>query len=421
MEAKPSYPRYRFVILSVFMLITVAIEIQWLTHAAVARPAELFYEGQFDPASFFNIDFLAMAYMVVFLIMSFPASYIIDTYGIKAGLSIGAILLGVFSVLKAVLAHSFTGVVLAQIGLAVAQPFILNGVTAASARWFPLSERGMAAGLLALAQYVGIIIAMLVTPALVGSKPELATYGTGFEKMLWIYGIISFMAAVLFLLFIKERPRNIPLETVERIPYFKGIKHIVKNRDMLIMLFLFLIGLGIFNAISAMTDSIAAHVGVKDSDGLIGGLMLIGGIIGAIILPILSDKYRKRKLFMVICILGMVPAVFGLAYPDLIASEAEGIYRITLIASFILGFFVMSAGPIGFQYAAEVSYPARESTSQGLLLWVGQLTGMLFVAGMSVDNNLHLGSFMSAFAILSLIAFGGVLLLRESPLIMSDG
>ena len=28
----------------------------------------------------------------------------------------------------------------------------------------------------------------------------------------------------------------------------------------------------------------------------------------------------------------------------------------------------MSAGPLGFQYAAEVSHPAPESTSQGMLL-----------------------------------------------------
>ena len=50
----------------------------------------------------------------------------------------------------------------------------------------------MAAGLLALAQYIGIIVAMLVTPMLVGSDPSnLADYGTGFERMLWIYGIIS--------------------------------------------------------------------------------------------------------------------------------------------------------------------------------------------------------------------------------------
>lgn len=420
METKRSYPPYRYAILSVYMLITVAIEIQWLTHAAVARPAELFYEGQFNAASFFNIDFLAMVYMAAFLLLSFPASYVIDTFGIRAGLSIGAVLLGIFSLLKAILAQSFTGVVIAQIGLAAAQPFILNGVTAVSARWFPLSERGMAAGFLALAQYVGILIAMLVTPVLVGSKPELAGYGTGFEKMLWIYGILSFGASLLFLVFIRERPRNIPPESEQRIPFFKGIRHIVQNRDMLIMLFLFLIGLGIFNAISAMTDSIADHVGVKDSDGLIGGMMLIGGILGAILLPILSDKYRKRKLFMVICMVGMVPAVFGLAFPHLIASEVSGIYRITLVSSFILGFFVMSAGPIGFQYAAEVSFPARESTSQGLLLWVGQLTGMLFVAGMSADNKLHLGSYMTAFAILSLIALVGVLLLRESPMIKKD-
>ena len=125
MENVKLYPPYRFVILALFMLITLAIEIQWLTHAAVVRPAELFYHGQFDPASFLNIDFLAMVYMVVFLIMSFPASYIIDTYGVKVGLFTGSILLGVFSILKAIFAQSFTGVVIAQVGLAVAQPFIV--------------------------------------------------------------------------------------------------------------------------------------------------------------------------------------------------------------------------------------------------------------------------------------------------------
>jgi len=421
METIKRYPPYRFVILAIFMLITLVIEIQWLTHAAVARPAEVFYHGQFDPASFFNIDFLAMVYMAVFLIMSFPASYIIDTYGVKAGLFTGSILLGVFSILKAVFAQSFTGVVIAQTGLAIAQPFILNSVTAVTARWFPLSERGTAAGLLALAQYIGIIVAMLVTPALVGSKPDLANYGTGFEKMLWIYGAISLAASFLFLVFMKERPENAPHQQEERYNFFEGIRHIVLKRDMIIMLFLFLIGLGIFNAISSMTDSIAAHVGVDDSDGLIGGLMLIGGILGAIILPLLSDKYRKRKLFMVICILGMVPAVFGMAFPDVLSSNPDKIYLITLISSFVLGFFVMSAGPIGFQYAAEVSYPARESSSQGILLWVGQLTGMLFVAGMSVENNIHLGSFMTAFALLSILALAGVLMLRESPMILSEG
>jgi len=351
---------------------------------------------------------------VAFLVVSFPASYIIDTYGIRTGLAIGAVLLAVFSLIKAAFAHSFTGVVIAQIGLAIAQPFILNGVTAVTARWFPLYQRGMAAGLLALAQYVGIIIAMLVTPLLVGSDPSQAGYGTGFEKMLWIYGIFSVVAAVISLLLIKNRETRDGDKADERYAFKKGILHILSNRDMRITIFLFLIGLGIFNAISSMTDSIAERVGVEDSDGLIGGVMLIGGIIGAVIIPTLSDRYKRRKPFLVLCIAGMLPAVAGLAFAGNLSDDPETIYRISLAASFMLGFFVMSAGPLGFQYAAEITYPAPESTSLGILYWVGQLTGMIFVAGMSIRENLYLGTFMNIFVVLTILCLLAVFILRES-------
>jgi MFS family permease len=268
------YP-YRWVILLIFMLINMVV-----AHAAVARPAAVFYEGQFDPASFFNIDFLAMVYMVVFVVMSFPASYVIDTYGIRVGISVGAVLVGLCGLCKGLFADDFAAVVAAQVGLAVAQPFILNAVTAVSVRWFPLRERGMAAGLSALAQYVGIVIAMIATPFMVGSDPAEAGYGTGFEQMLSTYGWLTFGVALVTLLFLRERPPTPPsVDTQDKQSFWKGIGHILKQRDMLIMLYLFLVGLGIFNAVSSMTDSIAAHAGVEDSDGLIGGLMLIGGIV----------------------------------------------------------------------------------------------------------------------------------------------
>ena len=400
------------------MLITLVVEIQWLTHAAVARPAAAFYDGQFNPDSLFNIDFLAMSYMLIYILISFPASYIIDTYGIKTGLSIGAILVGVFSLVKAIFAANFGMVLLGQIGLAVAQPFILNAVTAVTVRWFPLNERGMAAGMSALAQYLGIIIAMLVTPILVGSDPNQADYGEGFENMLLIYGIIAVVASVLVLVFIREHPPSPPSgEAYERVSFRKGFSLMLKNRDMLLTILLFFIGLGIFNAISSLTDSIAEYAGVADSDGLIGGLMLVGGVLGAIILPLLSDKFRKRKLFLVICLAGMIPGLFLMAFAGKLGSDPSSIYTLTIVGSFILGFFIMSAGPIGFQYAAEVCYPAPESASQSILLWVGQITGMVFVAGMSMKNNAYIGEFLTGFAILSIVALIGVLMLRESPMI----
>jgi MFS family permease len=363
-----------------------------------------------------NIDFLAMVYMLAFLVVSFPASYIIDTYGIRMGLSIGAVLIAIFSILKVVFARSFAGVAIAQTGLAIAQPFILNAVTAVTARWFPLNQRGTAAGLLALAQYLGIVIAMLVTPALVGSKPDLPGYGTGFEHMLLIYGIVSVLAAVLLLVFIRERPSGREPEEKERYGFFEGLRHISRQRDMIITMGLFLIGLGIFNAISSMTDAIADRAGVSDSNGLIGGVMLIGGIAGAVILPMLSDRSMKRKLFLVICIAGMVPALAGLTFAGKLTADPGQVYLISLLSSATLGFFVMSAGPIGFQYAAEISYPAPESVSMGILLWVGQLTGMIFVAGMSIQSNQYLDGFMNAFVWMTLLLLAGALLLRESPM-----
>ena len=416
---KPS--PYRWIILTLLMLVTFVVSIQWLTHAAVVRPAEVFYKGQVDPASFLNIDFLALSYMLIFLAMSLPASYIIDTYGIKTGLTIGSLMVAVFSITKALFATSFNGVVISQIGLAIAQPFILNAVTAVTVRWFPFSERGLAAGMAVLAQYLGIIVAMLVTPLIVGSHPELENYGTGFEKMLWIYGILSLVSSLALILLIKEHPEDFEF-LIQDVPqgFGKGVLDILYNRDMQITMILFFVGLGIFNAVSSMTDRISEMAGVKDSDGLIGGIMLIGGIIGALILPILSDKFRKRKLFLVICLIGMVPGVFGLSFAGDLRLNPENTYSILLVSSFVLGFFVMSAGPIAFQYAAEVSHPAPEAASQGILLWIGQLSGMLFVAGMSIDNNAHLVSFMSAFAILSVFALVSVFFLRESPMMIAE-
>jgi MFS family permease len=412
---------YRWVILAVFMLISFVIQLQWLAHAAVERPAEVFYQGQFNPDSFFNIDFLAMLYMLVYIVVSIPASYFIERYGIRAGIGLGAAIAGISGLLKGFYADNFQVIVWSQVGLAIAQPLVLNAVTAVSVRWFPLRERGLAAGFAILAQYLGIVFAMLVTPVFIGTNPNQPGYGSGFQHMLMVYGWLTFGAAVLTLVFIREKPATPPADDdLVRQSFFKGIRHILKQRDMVLTLLVFLVGLGIFNAISSMTDSISANLGVKDSDGLIGGMMLIGGIFGAIIIPILSDKYRMRKRFLVICTLGAVPGVLGLSLTGYFIHDTALVYQIALVSSFILGFFIMSAGPVGFQYAAEVSFPAPESVSQGLLLWVGQISGLLFVAGMSIKNKGYLNDWMILFCLLMPLVVGLVMMTKESPMIITE-
>ncbi|HSO86100.1 MAG TPA: MFS transporter [Draconibacterium sp.] len=375
------YP-YRWMILAVYFLITVIIEIQWLSFASISSAAQEFYQ-----TTALRIDFLSMIYMIVFILMSIPVSYVIDTYGLKTGLFAGALLTGIFGVLKALGGRSLLMVTIAQAGLALAQPFILNSVTKVGAKWFPVNERATVAGLGSLAQYIGIIVALAVTPLLILENQS----NYGIEKMLWIYGIISLAGSVLLLVFMREEPPTPPTvkEFAERISPAQGISAVLKNRDMQWLLLLFFIGLGIFNAVSTCIDQICKSLTMEQT-GMIGGIMLVGGVLGALILPAISDKKRKRKPFIVLCIVLMLPGLIGLTiFKDFIPM---------LVSAFVFGFFIMSAGPIGFQYGAEKSYPAPESTSQGIILMVGQISGIIFVFGL---NKLGVTIAMFSFVILT--------------------
>ncbi len=393
---------YRWVVLGVFALITAVIEVQWLTFAPIAREARLFYD-----VSPLAVDFLSLIFMGVFLIVCIPASWVIDSWGLRPGLIIGAVLTGGFSLMKGLFAHSYAMVVLAQIGLAVAQPFILNAATKVAALWFPLKERAIAVGIGTLAQFVGIIIVMVATPVMIGQGPDIEL-----SFMLMTYGWISVVSAIILIIFLREKPPVPPeAETSEMPPDIKeSASHILSRPDMKLVFPMFFIGLGMFNAISTCLDQVCQLKGLNvEQTGLIGGIMLVAGILGAIILPLLSDRYQRRKAFIVLAMAGMAPGLAGLVFFNAFIP--------VLVSSFVMGFFLLGAGaPVGFQYCAEITRPAPESLSQGLLLFTGQISGVLFILFMNLAGIYFS---MLIFLGLALINIGLSLGLRESAVILA--
>lgn len=385
---------YRWVILALYFFLTLIIEVQWLTFASISTAAQEYYN-----ASSLEIDFLSMIYMIVFIVLSIPASYIIDTHGLRKGLYIGAVLTGGFSLMKAFFADSYIAVAIAQTGLAAAQPFILNAVTKVGAAWFPRNERATAAGIGSLAQYAGIIIALAVTPLLLVQTKE-GNYEL--SSMLMTYGFISAAGALLLLIFFREQPDTSDngVASQTRAKPIEGMKHIFSSIDMKLLLLMFFFGLGIFNAVSTCIDQICGSLSIKET-GIVGGVMLFGGILGAIIIPMLSDRFRKRKPFLVLCMALMLPGLLGLTFFTSFMALA--------ISAFAFGFFIMSAGPVGFQYGAEKSFPAPESTSQGLILLVGQISGISFVIGVNA-----LGILPSMLFFIALVMVNVFLTLRIS-------
>jgi MFS family permease len=355
---------YRWVVLLAFMAIVAVNQLLWITFAAVTTDAMKFY-GVSD----LSIGLLSLSFMVVYIFVSLPATWVIDTYGLRVGIGIGAILTGVFGLVRGLVSANYTWVLVAQIAIAIGQPFILNAVTTIAARWFPIEERATASGIGSLAIYLGILVGLALTPYL--------TLRSGFSGMLMIYGIASAIAMIVFFLFARERPPSPPCppEQEARSLVLDGLSKMIHQRDFILLLFIFFVGLGAFNAITTWIEQIISPRGFSATQaGNAGGLMIFGGIIGAVILPLLSDHYRKRVPFLLVAVLGAAVGLTGLTY---VTSNS-----MLLIFSFIFGFFLLSAGPIGFQYAAEITYPAPEGTSNGMVILMGQISGIIFILGL---------------------------------------
>jgi Na+/melibiose symporter-like transporter len=263
-------------------------------------------------------------------------------------------------------------------------------------------------GIATLAQFLGIIAVMVATPVLISGD-----VGYTLPQVLMFYGFISAAGAVVLIVFLREKPPTAPSVESDQ-PRFKmlaGIGHMFRDRNMRLLVLLFFIGLGLFNAISTCIDQVCQTKGLTmEQTSLVGGMILIAGIVGALGLPPLSDRLRKRKAFLLLGMVCMIPGLVGLTF-------LTG-YMALLLSAFVFGFFFLGAGgPVGFQYGAEISFPAPESASMSMLTLAGQISGILFIIGM---NTLGMIPFMVFFVALAVLNVFLCTRLEESPL-MTDG
>ncbi len=396
---------YRWIVLAVFMGVIAANQLAWITFAPITSVAAKHY-GVSD----LSIGLLSMSFMIVYIVVSIPASWTIDTYGFKVAVGIGAVLTGVFGLIRGLAADNYTLVLISQIGIAIGQPFILNALTKVAARWYPIQERATASGLGSLAMYMGIALGMMLTPYLV--------LRSSIDSMLLVYGVAALISGALFLIFAREHPPTpaSPPGLEERSLVFDGLKQMIRMRDFVLLMAIFFIGLGVFNSVTTWIEDILRPRGFSILQaGVVGGLMVIGGILGAVVLPALSDRYRKRVPFIILALAAATLGLVGIAFTEN--------YTLLLLSAFVMGFFLLSAGPIGFQYGAEITYPAPEGTSNGMLLVMGQISGILFILGMDAFKNPDTGSMSASLLVLAGLMVVGLLLstrLHESNLIRGE-
>ncbi len=389
---------YRWVVLGVFMFINLTIQMLWITYAPITGLAAEFYA-----VTDLQIGLLSMAFMIAFIPFSIPASWVIDTYGFRIAVGIGAVLMAIFGLLRGFAGANYNFVLWSTIGIAIAQPFLLNAWTTVPAKWFPVESRATAVGLVTLAGLVGTALGMVLTPALV----EIMSIST----VQLIFGGTAAFSSVLFLVLAREKPPTPPCAPGQetRALVVDGLKHALKIKSFWLYLVVSFIGLGIFNGLTTWIEAIIRPRGFTPADaGTLGALMIAGGLVGAVVLPALSDKQRKRQPYLMLAFLGAIPGLIGLTFAQ------SG--PLLFISAVVLGFFLVSAMPIGMQYAAEITYPTPEGTSNGLIQLFGQgaVVYVYIMEAMKTSN----GSFTPSLilAIVLLVVSAGLVTQMKDPL-----
>ena len=389
---------YRWVVLGVVMLVNFVIQVLWISYGSIIADAADYYG-----VSHQLVTVLAMVFMIAFIPLSLPAAWVIDSRGFRAAVGFGVVLMGVFGVLRGLSGSNYTLVLLCTIGIAVAQPFLLNSWTKVPANWFAPGERATAVGLITLASMLGVGAGLALSPVFIGSM----SIGT----MQLVYGAVAAVSAVAFLALARERPATSPGPAGEeaRALMLDGLKHAVTVKPFLVILAIAFVIMGVFNGVTSWIGDIVLPRGFgADDAGLLGLVMLVAGVVGAVVLSALSDRQGKRIRYLVLTLTLAIPSLIGVAF----VSTTLLLY----VSSAALGFFIVGALPIGMQYAAEVTYPTPEGTSNGLVQLCGQCS-VVFVYIMGPLRT-ESGSFAVSLVLMSvLLAVSAVVVsrLQDAP------
>lgn len=353
---KPKAPAgYRWVVLAAFMATSVVAQMLWITFSSLPPCSTAVLCPTTD-----NITYLTAIYPIVFVVISIPTGYLIDARGFRLPVLIGALCLAVSGILRP-FSPSFAVLLAIQGVGAVGQPFILNSISKLVRAWFPAEEVATATGLGTLSIFVGLALGFGLTPVLASQ--------IGAKAMLEVFGVVSVLAFAFFAAAAREPGGAF---TPEKPPTFREIFGMLKVRNIALLSVLFFVGIGIFNSFATYLQPMLGARSVSASDaGLLGGVMIVGGIVGALVISVIADKYKTLRKPILGC-LGLAVtlwALVGIGYGTLIES-------LVLLA---LGFFFMASLPLGLELSARSVSPSSEGAANAVVWEFSQIGGSVLI------------------------------------------
>ncbi len=381
---------YRWAVLAVYVAVMAVQQMLWLNFAPILLHIQQRYGvGELTASS------LIMVFPLLYIALSAPAGRMVDERGYRFTVAWGAAATAAFSLLR-VFDGSFWMLFAGQVGIAAAQPFVVNGISKLVADWFDEAEGALATGLGTMGMFLGMALGMAATPWLE------ARMGLSLS-MLVFFAVSAAAAAAFFAVARNNRPPE-ELRSKDGDAHFGPVFRVPGMKALLGTSFL---GMGAFNGLTTWLEALLEPRGIDaEAAGMVGGVMVVGGIAGAVIVPLLSDRLRRRKPFLA----GCAAASTGL----MALIGVLGSYGALLGDGVALGFVLLPAFAFLLDMSAQLAGAERAGAATGLIMLSGNAGGVVVILLVPAVRALG-GGIAPAIALLAGLLAAATALALASP------
>jgi MFS family permease len=370
---------YRWVVTAVFGLILCIQNFLWLSFAPIESSVQKALGMGVTP-----IRLLALVGPFMFIVASSYAGSLSDNRGWKFSVGAGVIMMVVAGVVKAITPHVISSgtsqywvYLFMQILGGTGSAFALANLSKMPIKWFAEKQRALGNGLTTMTVYLGTAIGLPLVTA-IASIPKTATVAAaqaGLNRVLTVVGIITVTSAALFFIFAKENPPTPsgPVPDEKLIPLRESFPFLLRLSVFRALCIVSLAGYGIYIGMTVTMEKIMGFHGFSTNfASYVAAGITIGGIIGAGILPVVSEKVGLRKPFLILAGAVAIPGVLIIAF--------IGSRFVDLSVALVMGFCLLPALPITFTMVGEMKEigPKLAATAVGTLLAVGSI-GSAFI------------------------------------------
>jgi len=349
-------------VLTCFALAAGMSQLLWLNFAPILSQIEGLYNVPESQASL-----LILVFPLIYVLLSIHAGSLTDRKGYRHTLILGTLFMAIFSCVR-IYIGSFNVMLAAQIGIAVAQPYVVNSISKLVLDWFEKEHEAMATGLGTTGMFIGMALGMAVTPPLFEAF--------GLAKTMIIFAALSWAVFFFCYFWVKPNPDAKALgHELEMMKFSESFSKIMRNRELVFIFILSFLGLGYFNGLTTWLEPILAPNGINSMQaGMIGGVLILGGIVGSAIIPPISDKMKKRKTLLLLCLILTCTTIYPLTF--------NNNYNMVLFFGFIQGFFFLPAFALLLEMCSELAGPHLVGAATGILMLAGNLGGVLIILAM---------------------------------------